>query len=79
MKIYFVKTTLRGVSPMIWRRLKIPGNTSLAQLHHIIQIVNNWDDEYLHQFHIYGKDYAASDRAWMTNFHGANVVTLDDF
>ena len=36
---------------MIWRRLRAPGNTSLAQLHHIIQIVNHWDDEYLHHQH----------------------------
>lgn len=42
---------------MIWRRLQVPGNTSLAQLHHIIQISYGWDDDYLHRFHIYGKDY----------------------
>lgn len=51
MKMYFVKIALRGVSPMVWRRLRIPENTSLAQLHNIIQIAYNWDDEYLHQFH----------------------------
>lgn len=42
----------RGVSPMIWRRLRLQGNTSLAGLHHIIQIAMGWDDEYLHYFHI---------------------------
>ncbi len=36
---------LHGVSPMVWRRLKIPGNISLAQLHHTIQIAFGWDDE----------------------------------
>ena len=38
MKFYSIKIALHGVSPMIWRRLSLPGKTSLAQLHHIIQI-----------------------------------------
>lgn len=60
MEIYFIKIALRKVSPMVWRRLRVPGNTSLAHLHHIIQIAYNWDNEHLHQFHIYGKDYGIS-------------------
>jgi len=79
MKIYFLKIVLRGVSPMIWRRIRIPGNTSLAQLHHIIQIVNNWDDEYLHQFHIYGKDYGISYIGGIVFSDNARQVFLDDF
>ncbi len=45
---------------MIWCRLRISANTSLAALHYIIQIVQGWGDDYLHQFHIYGKDYGIS-------------------
>jgi len=48
---YFIKVALRGASPMIWRRLRVQGNTSLADLHHIIQIAMGWDNEYLHCFH----------------------------
>ncbi len=44
MKIYIIKVALRGVSPMIWRRLRISGNTSLASLHYIIQIIQGWSD-----------------------------------
>jgi len=57
MKNYSIKIALRGMSPMIWRRLQIPGSTSLANFHHVIQIVFGWDDDHLHRFHIYGKDY----------------------
>ncbi|MBK9026058.1 MAG: hypothetical protein IPL69_19420 [Saprospiraceae bacterium] len=39
---------------MIWCRLRIPDRTSLADFHHVIQIVFGWDDEHLHRFHIYG-------------------------
>jgi len=60
MKYYFVKMALRGISPMVWRHLQIPGNVSLAKLHYIIQIVYGWDNEHLHQFHIHGKDYGIS-------------------
>ncbi len=57
MKIYAIKIALRGVSPMVWRRLRLSGDTSLAALHYMIQIVFGWYDDYLHKFHIYGKDY----------------------
>ncbi len=60
MNNYSVKIALRGVSPMIWRRLRIPGSTSLAEFHQIIQIVFGWNDDHLHLFHIYGKDYGIS-------------------
>ena len=30
---------LLNISPMIYRRFKIKGNTHIAQLHHLIQII----------------------------------------
>ena len=57
MKVYVIKIAVRGVNPMVWRRLRIAADTSLAALHFIIQIIQGWCDDYLHQFHIYGKDY----------------------
>ena len=57
MKTYLVKMALRNISPMVWRRLWISENTSLADLHQIIQHSFNWENEYLHKFHIYGQDY----------------------
>jgi hypothetical protein len=79
MKTYFIKIALRGVSPLVWCRLKIPGNTSLAQLHHIIQIAYGWDDEHLHQFHIYGKDYGISYAGGIGFSDDAHKVLLDHF
>ena len=64
---------------MVWRRLRIPGNTSLAQLHHIIQIVNHWDDEHLHQFHIYGKNYGISYLGGIAFADNAYKIFFDDF
>ena len=57
MRVYFIKVALRGISPMVWRRLRVPSVTSPAMLHEIIPIINSWDNGHLHQFHIVGKDY----------------------
>jgi hypothetical protein len=61
MKVCVIKITVRRVSPMVWRRLRIAADTPLATLHFIFQILQGWGDGYLHQFHIYGKDYGISD------------------
>ena len=42
---------------MIWRRLLISSETSIAQLHKCIQIAFSWSGEHLHRFRIHGKDY----------------------
>ena len=64
---------------MIWHRLRISGHTSLANLHHIIQIINGWDDDHLHLFHIYGKDYGISYAGGMSFSDDPHGVHFDDF
>lgn len=64
---------------MIWRRLRIAGNTSLASLHHIIQISQGWSDDYLHLFHIYGKDYGIFKDGGLGFSDNAYQVMIDDF
>lgn len=79
MKIYVIKIAVNGVSPMVWRRLRISVNTSLAALHYIIQIVQGWGDDYLHQFHIYGKDYGISYEGGISFPDNPFRVVIDDF
>ena len=79
MKVYFIKIALRGVSPMVWRRLRVPGSASLAMLHDCIQIINSWDDDYLHQFHIYGKDYGLNYPGGLNYSDNVHEIYLDDF
>ena len=79
MKIYTLKIVLRGISPLIWRRLRVPGTLSLAQLHYVIQTLYGWDDENLHQFHIYGKDYGINYEGGLGYSDNAYQVYLDDF
>lgn len=79
MKIYTLRLSLRGVSPLVWRRLCVPGVTSLATLHEAIQIVNGWDNDYLHRFHIYAVDYGISYIGGVDFRKNAHQVFLDDF
>ncbi len=45
---------------MIWRRILVKSNSSLADLHYAIQITMGWSDTHLHQFDIWGKQYGLS-------------------
>ena len=52
--IYQLRVVLRGVSPLVWRRLLVASNTSLAELHTILQHAFAWSDDHLHRFLIHG-------------------------
>jgi Plasmid pRiA4b ORF-3-like protein len=40
--VYQFKVVLRGISPMIWRRLLLRSDQSIADLHYTIQIAMGW-------------------------------------
>jgi hypothetical protein len=56
--IYQVKITLKHSKPLIWRRLLISSETTLAQLHDIIQTAMGWYDSHLHVFNIHDERYS---------------------
>jgi hypothetical protein len=55
--IYQFKVTLAGSKPPIWRRLLIPGQMTLVQLHEVLQIAMGWTDSHLHDFDIDSEMY----------------------
>jgi len=55
--IYQLHIFILGISPMIWRRVKVRRDSTIADLHCIIQIAMGWTDTHLHRFIIHGKDY----------------------
>jgi len=58
-RIYQIKITLVDSKPSIWRRLLVSSETTLFQLHHIIQVVMPWTDSHLHMFEIGETRYSA--------------------
>jgi hypothetical protein len=52
-----VKVTLRHTKPPIWRRLLVPGDMTLGDLHVAIQAAMGWHDGHLHAFHIADRQY----------------------
>jgi len=73
--IYQLKIMLCDSKPPIWRRVLVPGNITLGQLHHVIQIVMGWDDYHLHQF-IVGEIYY-SDPTFELDMYGEGVYNED--
>lgn len=48
--IYELKVELRAAEPPVWRRILVPGDITLAELHHVIQRAMGWTNSHLHQF-----------------------------
>lgn len=49
-EIYQLSITLRASEPLIWRRLLVPSNLSLMNLHLVMQIAMGWEDAHTHRF-----------------------------
>ena len=59
--VHRLKVTLRGSKPPIWRRIVVPSDITLGDLHVILQDVMGWDNDHLHDFTIDGMSYADPD------------------
>jgi hypothetical protein len=55
-KIYQLKITLKYIRPPIWRRIEVPSDVTLPQLHLVLQAAMGWTNSHLHQFRV-GKTY----------------------
>ena len=58
-EIYRLHVWIRQISPMIWRRLLVRSDSTLAALHDTIQIAFGWTDSHLHRFRIHSRDPVA--------------------
>lgn len=50
---------LKGVSPMIWRRVQTPASTTLRELHGIFQIAMGWEGIHLFLFKLRATDFGS--------------------
>lgn len=47
---YVLHVAIAFSDPLIWRRIQVPGDYTLTQLHRVIQRSMGWSDAHIHQF-----------------------------
>src|SRR3954451_8024811 len=77
--IYQLRVVLCGVSPLVWRRLLVASDTSLAELHAILQYAFAWSDGHLHRFRIHGAAYGVPHLGGIAFREDARRVPLSRF
>ena len=77
--IYQLKVWLQGISPMVWRRLLVRSDSTIADLHYTIQIAMGWSDVHLNRFHIHGQDFGVYHDGGICFSDNPEKVPLSDF
>jgi len=78
-EVYQLRIRLCAISPLIWRRLLVRSDSSIAELHHLIQSTFGWTDSHLHRFVIHGKAYGIAYMGGMSFSDDPAQVRLADF
>jgi Plasmid pRiA4b ORF-3-like protein len=78
-EVYQLHVWLREITPLIWRRLLVRSDSSIADLPYTLQIAMGWDDAHLHRFRIRGKDYGISRIGGIGFRDNPRQVRLADF
>ena len=73
--VYRLRIQLRGISPPIWRRLLIPVNSTILNLHKAIQAAMEWEDIPLNRFTIRGQLYGVPRGGGMSFSNLADLVS----
>lgn len=47
-----LRVTLEDVTPLVWRRLLVPGSVRLDKLHRMLTAAMGWEERHLHRFQI---------------------------
>lgn len=55
-----LKVTLRHSRPPIWRSVQVPLLFTLGDLHRVIQVLFDWDDDHLHDFTVGATHYSSA-------------------
>jgi hypothetical protein len=77
--VYRLHVWIRQISPMIWRRLLVRSDSTIADLHYTLQIAFGWSDAHLNLFHIHGQDYGVYHDGGTSFSTDPEQVRLRDF
>jgi len=65
-RLFVLKVSLQHLRPPIWRRLRVPGDFTLADLHEATQAVMGWDNFHQHSFLVDSRSYSPTDEEGRT-------------
>ncbi len=78
MASHILKIGLAHIRPPIWRRLRVPSDFTLADLHDVIQIAFGWENTHLHEFRVGKHRYGILDPDGFDEMADETPVTLGD-
>lgn len=59
--IYQLRISVTEIEPLIWRRVLVSSQTTLHELHRVIQLLFDWYDYHLYDFRFEGRRFEAPD------------------
>lgn len=71
-----LKVALRYIRPPIWRRVVLPDNFTLGQLHDVIQVTMGWQNCHLHAFRFGDAHYTSQEVCEMDEMDMENEETV---
>jgi hypothetical protein len=54
---YVLRVNIADSRPKIWRKLSVPGDYTLGDLHYILQIAFGWENGHMHSFTVNSTEY----------------------
>ncbi len=75
-RLYQIKVTLLDSDPPIWRRLRLPGNSSLARFDQVIQTAMGWTNSHAHMFEVGSMRYGDPEMDWEAEVQDERKVRL---
>src|ERR1035437_10070760 len=76
--VYQLRIVLRRTSPHIWRRVLVRSDSTLGNLHQIVQVLFSWADLHAHRFVLRGRSLGASATAAVSSWPAPEVL-LSEF
>jgi len=76
MEVYVIKVTLLETRPPVWRRILVPQEITLRNLHRTLQTVMGWTNAHLHQFVLPGARNFGLGRVFGGKIGNENQTTL---
>ena len=72
-----IRISLVDVSPQVWRRVEVPLETTLGELHLVVQVVMGWWDYHLYVFQVGSERYGRPSPEDYDEISDDNVVSLE--